>query len=77
MPADQEIPKIIKELLHVEAYPYPYPYPYPHPVTEPIRLEQTHISYLLLTGKWAYKIKKPLDLGFLNFTSLQKRKYFC
>ena len=51
MPADQEIPKIIKELLHVEAYPYPYPYPYPHPVTEPIRLEQTHISYLLLTSK--------------------------
>jgi aminoglycoside phosphotransferase family enzyme/predicted kinase len=69
MPADQEIPEIIKQLLHAEAYP--------HPVTEPIRLEQTHISYLLLTGKWAYKIKKPLDLGFLNFTSLQKRKYFC
>ena len=75
MHADQEIPEIIKQLLHVEAYPYPYPYP--HPVTEPIRLEQSHISYLLLTGKWAYKIKKPLDLGFLNFTRLKKHKYFC
>ena len=64
MPADQEIPEIIKQLLHAEAYP--------HPVTEPIRMEQTHISYLLLTGKWAYKIKKPLDLEFLNFTSQQK-----
>jgi|TARA_B110000211_G_C13649561_1_gene365310 aminoglycoside phosphotransferase family enzyme len=31
----------------------------------------------LLTGKWAYKIKKPLDLCFLNFSSLKKRKYFC
>jgi len=69
MSADQEIPEIIKQLLHAEAYP--------HPVTEPVRLEQTHISYLLLTGKWAYKIKKPLDLGFLNFSSLEKRKYFC
>ena len=43
----------------------------------PIRLEQTHISYLLLTGKWAYKIKKPLNLGFLNFSSLEKRKFYC
>jgi hypothetical protein len=68
MPADQKIPEIIKQLHHTEAYP--------HPVSEPIRLEQTHISYLLLTGKWAYKIKKTLDLRFLNFTSLQKRKYF-
>ena len=69
MPTDQEIPEIIKQLLHAEAYP--------HPLTEPIRLEQTHISSLLLTGKWAYKIYRPPDLGFLNFTSLQKRKYFC
>ena len=45
MPADQEIPEIIWQLQHAE--------PYPHPVTEPIHLEQTHISYLLLTGKWA------------------------
>ena len=71
MSADQEIPEIIKQLLHAEAYPHP------HPVTEPIILEKTHISYFLLTGKWGYKIKKPLDLGLLNFTSLHKRKYFC
>ena len=64
MPANQEILEIIKQLLHAEAYPLT--------VTEPIRLEQTHISYLLLTGKWVYKIKKPLDLEFLNFTSQQK-----
>jgi aminoglycoside phosphotransferase family enzyme len=65
MPTGQEIPELIKQqLLHAEAYP--------HPVTEPIRMEQTHISYLLLTSKWAYKIKKPLDLEFLNFTSQQK-----
>lgn len=49
---------------------------YPHPVKKFTVLE-THISFLLLTGKVAYKIKKPLDLGFLDFTTLKKRKFFC
>jgi len=38
---------------------------------------QTHISWVFLTGKYAYKLKKPLDLGFLDFTSLEKRCFFC
>lgn len=42
-----------------------------------VNVIQTHISYVVLTGKYAYKIKKPLDLGFLNFSSLEKRKYYC
>jgi len=42
-----------------------------------IRLVQTHISYILLTGKYAYKIKKPVNFGFLDFTSLEKRKFYC
>lgn len=50
---------------------------YPHPVVEPIGLIQTHISYVLLTGDYAYKIKKPLDFGFLNYTTLELRKHFC
>ncbi len=41
------------------------------------RLIQTHISYVFLTGKFAYKIKKPVNLGFLDFTTLEKRKFFC
>jgi aminoglycoside phosphotransferase family enzyme len=42
-----------------------------------VTLIETHISYVLLTGKFAYKIKKDVDLGFLNFTSLGSRRYDC
>jgi aminoglycoside phosphotransferase family enzyme/predicted kinase len=40
------------------------------------RLE-THISYVLLTGQHAYKIKKAVDFGFLDFTTLAARRHFC
>lgn len=49
---------------------------YPHPV-ESVRVVQTHISWILLTGLYAYKIKKPVDFGFLDFTSLAQREHFC
>ena len=49
---------------------------YPHPV-ETVEHLQTHISHVLLAGDYAYKIKKPLSLGFLDFTSLERRKYYC
>lgn len=38
---------------------------------------ETHISLLFLTGSHVYKVKKPVDFGFLDFTSLEKRKLFC
>jgi aminoglycoside phosphotransferase family enzyme len=38
---------------------------------------ETHISLLFLTGNHAYKIKKPVNFGFLDFTSLETRKHFC
>ncbi len=38
---------------------------------------QTHISYILITDKIVYKIKKPVNFGFLDFTTLEKRKYYC
>ncbi len=41
------------------------------------KLKETHISYLLLTEAHAFKIKKPVKAGFLDFSSLSKRKYFC
>jgi hypothetical protein len=49
---------------------------YPHPVTS-VQVQETHISRVFLTGGLVYKIKKPVDLGFLDFTSLEKRKHFC
>ena len=38
---------------------------------------ETHISWVLLTGEYAYKIKKPVNLGFLDFSTLAKRQHFC
>ncbi|OYY93685.1 MAG: hypothetical protein B7Y41_10590 [Hydrogenophilales bacterium 28-61-23] len=52
------------------------PAAYPHPANTP-RLIETHISWVILAGEFAYKIKKPLDLGFLDFSSLDKRRHFC
>jgi uncharacterized protein len=49
---------------------------YPHPVG-PIESRETHISKVFLTGPFAYKIKKPLNLEFLDFTTLEKRRHFC
>jgi aminoglycoside phosphotransferase family enzyme/predicted kinase len=49
---------------------------YDHPVGE-IRMVETHISWIILTGDYAYKIKKPVDLGFLDFSSLEKRHHYC
>lgn len=49
---------------------------YPHRVEEVTHLE-THISHVLLAGDKAYKIKKPLDLGFLNFSTLDRRRFYC
>jgi aminoglycoside phosphotransferase family enzyme/predicted kinase len=49
---------------------------YPHPVDQ-ITLLETHISSVLLAGDFAYKLKKPYDLGFLDFTTLPARKHYC
>jgi aminoglycoside phosphotransferase family enzyme/predicted kinase len=42
-----------------------------------VRLVETHISWVLLTGKYAYKIKKPVSFGFLDFSTLEQRHFFC
>ncbi len=50
---------------------------YDHGVTAPIRLVQTHVSYVLLTGDYAYKVKKPVNFGFLDYSTLAQRAHFC
>jgi len=62
------LPPLIEKLLRPEAYPHR---------PEKIDLVQTHISYVFLAGELVYKIKKPVNFGFLDFTTLEKRKYFC
>ena len=59
--------KIVEAMMHPDFYP--------HPVASVGRRE-THISTVFLTGTFVYKIKKSVDLGFLDFTSLEKRQHF-
>ncbi|MBI4808987.1 MAG: AAA family ATPase [Nitrosomonadales bacterium] len=49
---------------------------YPHAVKD-VEVIETHISWVVLAGDYAYKIKKALDLGFLDYTSLDKRRFCC
>ncbi|MEB3165367.1 MAG: AAA family ATPase [Cyanobacteriota bacterium] len=62
------MPPLIASLLRPEAYA--------HPVVS-IRLIETHLSWVLLTGSTAYKIKKPLNLGFVDFSTLELRHRAC
>jgi aminoglycoside phosphotransferase family enzyme len=51
---------------------------YPHQTSKKIKLQETHISWIFLTGKYAYKVKKELKFGkVLDFSSLSLRKKFC
>jgi aminoglycoside phosphotransferase family enzyme len=52
------------------------PHRYPHPA-DLVELIETHISWVLLAGPFAYKLKKPVDMGFVNFSTLERRKRFC
>jgi len=67
--ANTSLPPLIQQMLQPEFYP--------HDVQTPIRLMQTHVSYVLLTGDFAYKVKKAVDFGFLNYSTLAKRHHFC
>ena len=49
---------------------------YPEP-TSAVEVIQTHISYIFLTDTLAYKVKKPVDFGFLDYTTLAKRRQMC
>lgn len=63
-----EFPPLIEAMLAPSFYPH-------HP--RQVDLIQTHISYVFLTEAFVYKVKKPVDFGFLNFTTLKQRRYFC
>jgi len=49
---------------------------YPHRVDR-VELIETHISWVFLAGDYAYKVKKPVNLGFLDFSTLDKRRFYC
>jgi aminoglycoside phosphotransferase family enzyme len=61
-------PSIVAALLRPEAYRHP---------ADDIELHETHISWVVLAGPFAYKIKKPVELGFLDFTTRERRMADC
>ncbi len=58
----------------IEALSSPSAFPYP---VDRVEVRQTHISIVLLAGDFVYKVKKPVDYGFLDFSTLEKRRHFC
>jgi aminoglycoside phosphotransferase family enzyme len=63
-----DIPSLQKALLDPKIYP---------DLPKKVEFIETHISLVVLTREYVYKVKKPVDFGFLDFTSLDKRKHFC
>jgi len=63
-----ELKSLIRALLDPKTYPN-------NP--ESVRLVQTQMSLLFLTGDYVYKVKKPVDLGYLDYSTLEKRRFFC
>ena len=59
---------MIKDLMHPSAYPE---------TPKKITLAQTHISSVFIGDEFVYKIKKPVNFGFLDFSTLEKRKHYC
>jgi len=59
---------------HIEALLSPSTYPNP---VDHVDLIQTHISYVFLAGDNVYKVKKPVHMGFLDHTTLVKRRLYC
>jgi aminoglycoside phosphotransferase family enzyme len=62
------LPSMIRALLESRAYPHKPPR---------IELVQTQMSFIFLAGEYAYKVKKPVNLGYLDYTTLEKRHFFC
>jgi aminoglycoside phosphotransferase family enzyme len=60
--------QVVKALMGPEAY---------DDDTGKIELIQTHISYVFMTRNFVYKVKKAVNLGFLDFTTLEKRRFYC
>ena len=58
----------VKSLMKPDAYPEE---------VSSVELIQTHVSYIFLTDQHAYKIKKPVDFGFLNFSTIDRRRFYC
>ncbi|MEN8801547.1 MAG: AAA family ATPase [Thiogranum sp.] len=64
----QQAEALVKALTRADAYHHP---------SRAIHVVETHCAWVLLTGEFAYKVKKPVDFGFLDFSTLEKRRFYC
>jgi aminoglycoside phosphotransferase family enzyme len=62
------LPEHLQGLLHPRAYPHP---------VQAVQLVETHISWVLLTGEFAYKIKRPVHYPFVDLRSAERREFLC
>lgn len=67
-PVSASLPPVLEGLLHPCAYPHP---------SDEVELVTTHISWVLLAGDYAYKIKRPVRYSFIDLTSPQRRRFLC
>src|SRR4051794_2610360 len=63
-----DLPALIAALSRPDAYPY---------AVRAVEVHQTHISVVFLAGDFVYKLKKPVHLPFLDFSTLELRRHFC
>jgi aminoglycoside phosphotransferase family enzyme/predicted kinase len=71
---DVDLESVEREMVLIESLSHGRAYH--HPV-EDLRVLDTHISWVVLTGSFAYKIKKPIKLDFLDYSTLEKRRHYC
>ena len=62
------LPELVKALLEPKAYPE---------APQSIELVQTQMSFVFLTDNYVYKVKKAVNLGYLDYTTLEKRHFYC
>jgi aminoglycoside phosphotransferase family enzyme/predicted kinase len=62
------LPELARAMLKPEIYPEP---------PDKVELMQTQMSFVFIAGDYVYKIKKPVNLGYLDYTTLAQRKFFC
>jgi aminoglycoside phosphotransferase family enzyme/predicted kinase len=63
-----DLVSLIEGLSNAASYPY---------AVDAVEVRHTHISAVFLAGDYVYKVKKPVNFGFLDFTTLEKRRHFC
>ncbi len=63
-----QLPEVMQALMDPKSYP---------DITNKVELVQTQMSLIFLIGEFVYKVKKPVNLGYLDYTTLDKRHFFC